>query len=172
MLRFSLISTVHSERDSQINNGFIRLLAVESARLGPDLPLLLPPEEEGTSIRQRYAPMYRLLAQDDDSFLIAQGFRKAAHRLRQEHRRCYFRYLDDLAREIRTGRRLGALAMASQEHWSFPTLLAHTAISESSLLYLRWLGWRHATGISVAARDVKECLDFILAAPKFQPAAI
>jgi hypothetical protein len=58
--------------------------------------------------------------------------------------------------------------MASKENWSFWTLLAGTVISESSLLYLRWLGYRHALGITVAARDVGECLDFLLAGPRFR----
>jgi hypothetical protein len=168
MLRFSLISTVHSKRDSEIKNGFIRLLALKSARLGPELPHLPMLDEEGSSVRLRYAPMYRLLAQDDDLFLIRQGLGKAARRLRQEHRSCYFGYLARLTREIRAARKLGTLAMASKENWSFRTLLAQTVISESSLLYLRWLGYRHAAGINISARDVKECLDFLLAEPRFQ----
>jgi hypothetical protein len=160
----------HSRQDRQINNGFIRMLALESARLGPDLPLLLVPGEEGSAVRERYAPMQRLLAEDDELFLKRQGFHSAAKKLRREHRRCYFSYVGRLAREIRTARKLGALAMASKENWSFWTLLERTAISESSLLYLRWLGCRHAVGVNVAARDVKECLDFLLAAPRFLPA--
>jgi hypothetical protein len=165
--RFRLISTAHSGRDSHINNGFIRRLALESARLGPDVPLLPVAGEDGWSVRQRYAPMYRLLADDDELFLRKQGHRSAAKRLRLAHRSCYFRYLKVLATEIRAARKLGTLAMASQEHWSFWTLLARTVISESSLLYLRWLGCRHAAGVSVATRDVKECLDFLLAGPRF-----
>ncbi len=167
MPRFRLISTVHSGRDSRINNGFIRRLALESARLGPDVPLLLVAGEERSSVRERYAPMQRLLAEDDELFLRRQGYRSAAKRLRWAHRSCYFRYLKVLASEIRAARKLGTLAMASQENWSFWTLLARTVISESSLLYLRWLGYRHAAGVSVATRDVKECLDFLLAEPRF-----
>jgi hypothetical protein len=146
------------------------VMALESARLGPDLPLLLGLGEEGAAIRERYAPMHRLLAEDDELFMKSQGFQPAAKRLRREHRSCYFSYLGRLAREIRTARKLGALAMASKENWSFWTLLERTAISESSLLYLRWLGCRHAVGVNVAARDVKECLDFLLAARRFLPA--
>jgi hypothetical protein len=143
------------------------MLALESARLGPDVPLLLVAGEEGSAVRERYAPMHRLLAPNDELFLKQHGLRTAAKRLRREHRSCYFRYLANLTREIRTGRKLGTLAMASQESWNFRTLLARTVISESSLLYLRWLGCRHAAGINVAARDVMECLDFLIAGPKF-----
>lgn len=168
MPRFSLISTVHSGRDSHINNAFIRRLALEAARLGPDVPLPLVAGEEGYSVRERYLPMHRLLAQDDELFVAAQGFRTAAQQLRREHRRCYFGYVTCLRREIRSARKLGALAMASRENWSFWTLLARTVISESSLLYLEWLGCRHAAGVNVSARDVEECLDFLLAAPKFR----
>jgi hypothetical protein len=164
VLRFRPIST----DDSQINSVFIRLLALESARLGPELPLLLVSGEEGSSVRQRYAPMHRLLAADDELFLEKLGFRLAAKRLRHQHRSCYFCYIACLGREIRTARKLGTLAMASKENWSFWTLLAGTVISESSLLYLRWLGYRHALGVNVAARDVGECLDFLLAGPRFR----
>jgi hypothetical protein len=165
--RFSLISTVHSERDLRINNGFIRLLAAESARLGTDIPLTLMLDEQGLSVRERYAPMLRLLAQDDELLLMRQGFPGSAQRLRRLHRNCYFGYVTRLTREIRAARRLHTLAMASQENWNFRTLLAQTLLLESSLLYLRWLGCRHAAGINVSARDVRECLDFLLAGPRF-----
>jgi hypothetical protein len=166
--RFSLIWTVDLEQDLHINNGFIRMLALESQRLGADLPLVPLLDEEGSSVRERYAPMHRLLAEDDQLFLVQQGLRTVAKRLRRDHRSCYFGYLQSLTREIRMARKLGALAMASRENWSFWTLLARTVISESSLLYLRWLGCRHAAGVNVAARDVTECLDFLLAGPRFQ----
>lgn len=112
--------------------------------------------------------MHRLLTEDDELFFEAQGFPGLARRLRREHRRCYFGYVTRLAVEIRTARRLGALAMASKQDWNFWTLVGQTALSELSLLYLRWLGYRHAAGINVAVRDVKECLDFLLAARRFR----
>jgi hypothetical protein len=164
MLRFSLISTVQPERASEIKNRLVRMLALRSARLGAEIPL--PPmleKEEGRSVRERYAPMLRLLTQDDDLFLVGQGFPNAAKKLRREHRHCYFRYLACLTQEIRDARKLNTLAMASKRHWSFPALLEQTAIAESSLIYLRWLGCRHAAGVTVAANDVRECLDFLLA---------
>lgn len=170
MPRFKLISTVHAVQDSQINNGFIRRLAIESERLGPNRPPALVLDEEVSSVRERYAPMHRLLGQEDELYLMRQGFPAAAKRLRREHRNCYFGYLARLTSEIRAARKLGALAMASQGNWSFPALLAHTALSESSLLYLRWLGLKHAVGTNVAARDVKECLDFALVLPRLHPA--
>lgn len=131
------------------------------------MPLPSVVDEEGASARERYAPMHRLLAQDDEIFLAGKGFPQAARGLRREHRRCYFAFVTRLKREIRTARKFGALAMASKENWNFWTLLARTVISESSLLYLQWLGCRHAAGINVSARDVKECLDFLLAEPRF-----
>ncbi len=166
MSRFSLISTVHSEQDLHINNPIIRLLAAESARTGTEMPFNPMIDEQGFSVRERYAPMHKLLAEDDELFLKQQGFPGSAKRLRREHRSCYFGYVNRLTREVRAARRLRTLAMASQENWSFRALLAQTMITESSLLYLRWLGCRHAAGINVAARDVVECLDFLLAGPK------
>lgn len=148
------------------------MLALESARLETQVPLTFLPEEEGTLLRERYAPMLRLLVEDDQLFLARHCLPVAAKRLRREHRHCYFDYLARLTREIRTARKLGALAMASKENWSFWVLLEHTVILETSLLYLRWLGHRHATGINVAARDVGECLDFLLAGPKFRLASM
>jgi hypothetical protein len=144
------------------------MLALESARLGSELPLLLVAGEEGSSVQERYAPMRRLLAEDDQLFLKKLGFQEAAKTLRRKHRSCYFCYITCLGREIRTARKLGTLAMSSKENWSFWTLLARTVISESSLLYLRWLGYRHALGVNVAARDVQECLDFLFVGPRFR----
>ena len=168
MQRFRLIQTPHSERRPHINNGFIRVLALESIRLGADLPLTVTIRTEGPSVRERYAPMHRLLSQEDELFLQRQGLAATAKKLRREHRICYFGYVTRLAREIRMARRLHGLAMASNQHWSFWTLTAETVLSESSLLYLRWLGYRHAAGINVAARDVTECLDFLLGASGFR----
>jgi hypothetical protein len=165
--RFSLISTVHTNQDLHINNAFVRRLALESVRLGADTSLIMMLGEREFSVRERYAPMHRLLAQDDELLLIRQGFPALGKQLRREHRSCYFGYVKRLTQEIRAARRLGALAMASKENWSFWMLLAQAALSESSLLYLRWLGCRHAAGINVAARDVGECLDFLLAGPRF-----
>jgi len=143
------------------------VLALESIRLGADLPLTVMLPTEGPSVRERYAPMHRLLTQEDELFLKKQGLAATAKKLRREHRICYFNYLARLAREIRMARQLHGLAMASTEHWSFGTLTAEMVLSEFSLLYLRWLGYRHAAGINVAARDVTECLDFLLGASKF-----
>jgi hypothetical protein len=115
--------------------------------------------------------MHRLLAPEDELFLMRQGFPAAGRKLRRLHRSYYFWYLRRLTREIRAARGLRALAMASQENWSFWALLGQALLSESSLLYLRWLGWRHAAGINVNALDVRKCLDFLLAGPRFRLAA-
>lgn len=170
MFRSRIISPEHSKEAPRISNGFIRLLAAESARLGVDAPRAVPFDEQELPVRERYAPMQRLLSQDDELYLSEQGARGSAKRLRREHRSCYFDYVNRLTREIRAARRLRTVAMASQEQWSFWILLEHALLSESSLFYLRWLGYRHALGTRVAARDVRECLDFLLVAPKFAPA--
>jgi hypothetical protein len=167
VFRFRRIGTFQSGCDLRINNGFIRLLAAESVRFAADAPLALMLDEAGFSVSERYAPMQRLLAPDDELFLVGNGAPTSAKRLLREHRHCYFGYLRRLSREVRAARRLRTIAMASQEKWSFWILLAHVLLSESSLLYLRWLGCRHAMGIKVAARDVRECLDFLLVGPKF-----
>jgi hypothetical protein len=159
---------IPAEQNSKIHSPFIRLLAFESARLGAIPPLAHILGEEAASVRERYMPMHRLLAQDGELLLLRQGLGSAAHRLRYEHRNCYFGYLALLQREIHAARKLRALAMASQNSWSFWTLLAQAVLAESSLLYLRWLGYRHAAGINVGARDIRECLDFLLAGPRLQ----
>jgi hypothetical protein len=171
--RFGLISIVHSKRDAHIYNRFIRLLAVELARIQTDVRADVPVriDAERSAVFERYAAMIRLLAEEDEIFLTQQGLPSTAKRLRREHRSCYFGYVTRLGREVRAARKLGALAMASKENWSFWTLLEQAVISESSLLYLRWLGCRHAAGVSVASRDVKECLDFLLGERRFRLAA-
>lgn len=123
-------------------------------------------------MRERYAPMRRLLSQDDDLFLRGRDLHSLAARLRREHRRCYFAYVTTLAREVRQARRLQTEAMASQQHWNFRLLLTHIVSSEASLMYLRWLGMKHAAGVKTGARDVAECLNFLLAGPKFGLATI
>jgi len=146
------------------------MLAFESARLTSDLPSLAGLHEQEGTLRERYAPMHRLLCQDDELFLESQGFKTLARQVRRDHRRCYFDYVTRLAGEVRGARRLRALAMQSREQWSFWVLVELAVLSESSLLYLCWLGLRHATGVNVAASDVQESLDFLLAAPRFRPA--
>ena len=144
----------------------MRLLASEAIRLGIDSPLLWSQETEFPA-RDRYAPMQRLLTSEDERFLASQGVPQAAAKLRRDHRRCYWEFLANLKGDIRRARRLQGLAMASAEKWDFWALLAHVLLSESSLLYLAWLGWKHSAGITAAARDVTECLDFLLAGPRF-----
>lgn len=153
------------EPETQVRNSFVRLLASEAVRLGVASPLMLP--DEGPSLRARYAPMQRLLTQADEQFLRREGCPEVALRLRHEHRRCYRQFLADLRREIREVRRLRGLAMASAGHWDFWSLFAYVVLSECSLFYLGWLGWRNSAGITAAARDVTECLNFLLADPKF-----
>ncbi len=157
-----------SRQDLRINNGFIRLLAAESARLEASARVAWTLDEPELSVRERYAPMHRLLSQEDALFLRSQGAAPALiPRLRREHRGCYFDYVRRLTAEVRSARKLRALAMASQENWSFWILSENALLSEASLLYLRWLGCRHALGISVSSRDVRECLDLLLVGPRF-----
>ena len=159
---------IADEANAAISNKFVRLLVSEAAWLGFDAPLLLSNDE---SPRLRYAPMQRLLSREDERFLKREGAPAAALKLRREHRLCYRGFLINLKRDIRKGRRLQSLAMASTGKWDFWSLLAQMILSESSLLYLEWLGWKHSAGISLAARDVRECLDFLLAGPRLPVAA-
>ena len=165
MLRFRKSGAIPRAAETQIHNAFVRLLASEAVRLGVAPPLMLP-DEAGPSVRVRYAPMQRLLTQADERFLRREGCPEAAMRLRREHRRCYREFLADLRREMRQARRLRGLAMASAGNWDFWSLSAYVVFSECSLLYLGWLGWRHSAGITSAARDVTECLNFLLADPR------
>jgi hypothetical protein len=45
------------------------MLALESARVGAIMPLMPMLDEELSSVRERYAPMHRLLDPDDELFL-------------------------------------------------------------------------------------------------------
>jgi len=156
-----------SGQDLRINNGFIRLLAAESARLEASAQVAWSLDAPELSVRERYAPMHRLLAPDDAAFLRNQGAAPALiPKLRREHRGCYFDYVRRLTAEVRSARKMRALAMASQENWSFWILSESALLSEASLLYLRWLGCRHALGIRVSTRDVRECLDLLLVGPR------
>jgi hypothetical protein len=165
MLRLRKNAEIPREPETQARNVFVRLLTSEVVRTGVASPLMLL-GEDGPSVRARYAPMQRLLTRVDEQFLRRQGCPEAAMRLRREHRRCYREFLADLRREIRQARRLRGLAMASAGSWDFWSLLAYVVLSEFSLLYLGWLGWRHSAGIATAARDVTECLNFLLADPR------
>jgi hypothetical protein len=165
MLRLRKNVGIPREKEMHIHNPFVRLLASEAVRLGVASPLTLI-DEAGSSVWVRYAPMQRLLTQTDEQFLRREGCPEAAMRLRREHRRCYRGFLANLRREIRQARRLRGLAMASADSWDFWSLFAYVVLSECSLLYLGWLGWRHCAGITAAARDVTECLNFLLADPR------
>jgi hypothetical protein len=171
MSRFCDNSRISVEQDSRIRNAFVRLLASKAADLGVTSPLISFDQSEFPA-RVRYAPMQRLLTSDDERFLRRHGCPQAALRLRREHRRYYRQYLANLKREIRGARRLQNLAMASAGHWDFCSLLTNTALSECSMLYLTWLGWKHSAGITGTAQDVTECLNFLLPDPRFLAEAI
>ena len=161
---------IAQELETEISNSLVRLLTSEAERLGVTPPPLLSDDAEPPA-RLRYAPMQRLLTQDDERFLWRQGFPRVALKVRREHRRLYREFLANLRCDIRQARRLQGLAMASAGEWDLWSLLGQVVLSESSLLYLGWLGWKHSAGISLAARDVTECLDFLLPAPRFPVAA-
>ncbi len=159
-------SGFRAKRNSVIRNTFVRLLTFRAADLGVKSPLILFGQPE-LPARERYEPMQRLLTTDDEIFLRKQGCPEAAARLRREHQRYYREYLANLKREIRSARRLQNLAMASAGKWDFWQLVANVVFSESSLLYLGWLGWKDSAGINGTAQDVTECLNFLLADPRF-----
>jgi hypothetical protein len=156
-----------SQEEGEIRNIFVRVLTSEAERLGFETPSASSPANcIELNIRERYAPMQRLLTREDEQFLIEQGVPAAAAKLRRDHRRCYRQFLKNLRRETRKGRELLGLAMASSGKWDFWALLEHRLLTESSLVYLSWLGWKHAAGVTAAAHDVSGCLDFLLAGPR------
>jgi hypothetical protein len=165
MPRFFENSEIQVEHFEKLSNPFVRLLASEAAHFGVASPLMSV-DQTGLPARVRYAPMQRLLSRDDEHFLLRAGCRKAAVQLRREHRRCYREFLRNLKRELRNARRLQSLAMASTGQWDFWSLLANVVLSESSLLYLSWLGWKATAGIAGAARDAAECLNFLFTGPR------
>lgn len=90
---------------------------------------------------ERFAPMRRLLSGEDEDYLIRQGFRREASRLRAHHRRLYFRFVAMLGRDFNRVHDARKACMVG--NWDFETLLKEKLTAESCLWLMRMAGVLH-----------------------------
>jgi len=132
-----------------------RALTIEYERLS------FSPDPEEVSTRERYAPLARLLRNDDCRYLERAGLPEAARDLRREHHKIYRGYIKELRQEMRQIRSDREKGMRTLGNWEFRVLLRHRLLSESALFQLRWLGWKHYIGIGIDPVEADICLDVI-----------
>ena len=133
-----------------------RLLAIEYERLS-----FSPDPDEEVSARERYAPLARLLRNDDYQYLEQVGLSEVARNLRREHHKIYSGYIKELRQEMRQIRSIREQGMRSRGNWEFRVLLRYRLLSESALIQLWWLGWKHRRGIGIDPVEADNCLDLI-----------
>ncbi len=132
-----------------------RALVIEYERLS------FSPDPEEVSARERYAPLARLLRNDDYRYLERTGLPAAARDLRREHYKIYRGYIQELRQEMRQIRSDQEKRMRTLGNWEFRVLLRHRLLSESALFQSRWLGWKHYIGIGIDPTEADICLDVI-----------
>ncbi len=123
-------------------------------------------QDDGLSTREHFAPMKRLLSTSDEEYLRAQCAFQQARRTRRDHRQAYNGYLKELRQQVRRRRALRKLAMSGAGNWDVRADIQKTLICESTLLYLRWLGWKRFLGIHVDAAAIEDCLSVLV--PEFR----
>src|SRR5260370_22313546 len=106
-----------------------RALTVQYERLA----FSADPDEE-VSTRERYAPLARLLRNDDYQYLEQEGLSEAARDLRREHHRIYRGYVKELRQEMRQIRSIQEQGMRALGNWEFRVLLRYRLLSESALV--------------------------------------
>ena len=156
MLRRQPSSERLSKLDALMARTLARALAIEYERLS-----FSPDPDEEVSARERYAPVARLLRNDDYSYLERAGLPDAARDLRREHHKIYRGYVQELRQEMRQIRSIQEQGMRTLGNWEFRVLLRYRLLSESALFQLRWLGWKHYIGIGIDPVEADYCLDVI-----------
>jgi len=142
--------------DALMARTLARALTIEYERLS-----FSPDPDEEVSARERYAPLTRLLREDDYRDLEREGLSEAARNLRREHHRIYRAYIKELRQEMRQIRSRREKEMRTLGNWEFRVLLRYRLLSESALFQLRWLGWKHYIGIRIDPAEADICLDVI-----------
>jgi hypothetical protein len=121
----------------------------------------------------RFAPMRRLLSGEDEAFLIRQGFRREASRLRSHHRKLFFRFVDMLQKDFTRLHEARKAAMA--ENWDFEALLRERVTASYWLWAMRAAGVMHCMHVPHAA-EVAEAycdrLQSLIALTSVEPAAM
>jgi hypothetical protein len=105
----------------------------------------------------RFAPMRRLLSNEDEDFLLRQGFRREAAQLRSHHRKLFFRFVDMLQRDFSTVHAARKAAMA--ENWDFETLLKERFTASYYLWAMRTAGYMHLVRMPQAANIARRYYD-------------
>jgi len=122
---------------------------------------------------ERFSPMRRLLSGEDEAFLVRQGFRREAARLRSHHRKLFFRFVDMLEKDFGTVHAARKAAMA--ENWDFETLLKERFTASYYLWAMRGAGLMHWVHFPQAAGLAQTCCDrfqsFIIL-PTAEPVAV
>jgi hypothetical protein len=107
----------------------------------------------------RFAPMRRLLSGEDEDYLVSQGLRREASRLRAHHRKLFFRFVTMLEKDFNTVHEARKAAMAG--NWDFEALLKERAAASYCLWAMRAAGVMHFAHVPQAARIVdQQCQRF------------
>jgi len=142
--------------DALMARTLARALTIEYERLS-----FSPDPDEEVSVRERYAPLARLLRNDEYRYFEREGLSEAARDLRREHYKIYRGYIKELRQEMRQIRSDRQKGMRTLGNWEFRVLLRYRLLSEWALFQLRWLGWKHYNGIGIDPDEADICLDVI-----------
>lgn len=107
----------------------------------------------------RFAPMRRLLSGEDEDFLVRQGFRREAERLRAEHRKLYFRFVTMLERDFNRVHEARKAAMA--ENWDFESLMRERWTALYCVSLMRVAGMMHWVHVPQAGKIAQAYADRI-----------
>lgn len=119
----------------------------------------------------RFAPMRRLLSGEDEEFLLRQGFRREASKLRSHHRKLFFHFVDMLQRDFNKVHAARKLAMA--ENWDFESLLKERFTATYCLWAMRTAGamhWIHLPQAAALAETYCDRLQVFMVAGSPEPA--
>src|ERR1041385_147822 len=122
---------------------------------------------------ERFAPMRRLLSGEDENYLIRQGFRRGASRLRSHQRRFFFRFVDMLEKDFNTVHSARKATMA--DNWDFEALLKERFMASYYLWAMRSAGVMHLLRVPQAASLAEAyCgrIQSFIAAPVVQPVPV
>jgi len=124
--------------------------------------------DEESLTRARFAPMKRLLSNQDEDYLHARIDAGEILLFRKARREAYFGYLKELRYQVRRQRILRKLAMnGSGDYSAMRADLQKLLMCKSALVYLRWLGWKRFLGIRVDGAVIEDCLALLV--PEFRP---
>jgi hypothetical protein len=113
------------------------------------------------------------LSGEDEAYLIRQGFRHEASRLRTDHRQLFFGFVSMLEREF--GVAHAARKQAMVDNWDFETLMKERLAASYYLWVLRAAGCMHFMNLPKASRLAEAYFERVrpmVVLPKFASQAI